>query len=228
MRKVLSTKKIDPSLRSFVAGRQIEVVETEMIRISLGTDDHTRELVNLLTDVVVVFTSKNAVKGLLKMVPDGAHLFNTWKIYCTGGPTRELIKTQMGSDVAASASNAEELSRLIIENEKNGEIVFFCGSKRRDELPDALQQAGIAVKEIQVYETLLTPVRIEEQYDAILFFSPSAVQSFFSVNETNSDTIVFSIGSTTTAELMKHTSNKIITSSIPSEAAVFQSMAAAW
>jgi uroporphyrinogen-III synthase len=48
-----------------------------------------------------------------------------------------------------------------------------------------------------VYKTIETPELLTKSYDAILFFSPSAVQSFFSKNRISDSTQIFAIGSTT-------------------------------
>jgi uroporphyrinogen-III synthase len=47
-----------------------------------------------------------------------------------------------------------------------------------------------------------------------LFFSPSGVESFFSVNLVTSDSVFFALGNTTAMRLRREVSNKIIVSSI--------------
>ena len=66
-----------------------------------------------------------------------------------------------------------------------------------------------------VYKTIQTPKTIEKNYDAVVFFSPSAVHSFFSVNTLPINTVIFSIGKTTTATIQSYCSNMIITSEWP-------------
>ena len=53
------------------------------------------------------------------------------------------------------------------------------------------------------------------EYFGILFFSPSAVQSFFSKNKVADKTILFAIGNTTANEIKKYSTNKIIISDEP-------------
>ena len=98
------------------------------------------------------------------------------------------------------------------------EVTFFCGNLRMNHLPNRLSAGGIQVKEIMVYQTELTPIAITKEYEAILFFSPSAVHSFFSINTTPVHTVLFSIGETTTAAIETYCNNKVITSSWPAEA----------
>lgn len=89
---------------------------------------------------------------------------------------------------------------------------FFCGDKRRDEVPALLNQHEIEVHEIEVYRTKLIRHNINKSYDGILFFSPSAVISFFRYNTVYGKTILFAIGNTTANEIKKYSGNMIVTS----------------
>jgi len=71
---------------------------------------------------------------------------------------------------------------------------------------------NISYKKIPVYKTELLYPKIDEKYQAIVFFSPSGVRSFAKFNSLD-DMKIFSIGKTTTSELEKLTDNTIITSS---------------
>ena len=227
MRKVLSTKKLDPSLSKFAADHQILLFEAEFIRITLLDNEKIRRQVNIGNKVIVVFTSKNAVNGLSAIL-ENPKICEHWKIYCIAGATADLVKTRFDKTATGTAVNAGQLAHVITNNEVPQQVFFVCGNKRRDELPRALSAAGFSVEEIQVYESILIPVKTDDRFDAVMFFSPSAVQSFFSVNSIDPDTVCFSLGSTTTAELKKYTSYKIVTAGSPSEAEVVKLVARAW
>ena len=96
-------------------------------------------------------------------------------------------------------------------------IIFFCGNKRRDELPDALKKAAIVVKEVIVYNTTETAQPATDDVDGVLFFSPSAVNSFFIVNRLKKNTVCFAIGKTTAKGVSQFSNNKIIISELPSQ-----------
>lgn len=96
-------------------------------------------------------------------------------------------------------------------------MVFFCGDLRREELPDLLKKAGIELTEVVVYQTLETPIKINKDYDGILFFSPSAVKSFFSINQVNSNALFFAIGNTTANAIKPFSKNSIIVSEFPAK-----------
>jgi uroporphyrinogen-III synthase len=179
--------------------------------ISEGADEQLKELLN--KKPVVVFTSNNAIKSIT------GYLGNShpdWKIFCIGNTTYALAKKYFGKDqVEQTASTAAELAEKIIANVQEREVVFFCGNLRRNDLPDAVCQKGIIVREITVYQTTLSPITVNKVYDAILFFSPSAAESFFSVNSLPEKTVVFVIGTTTAESIRKYAANKIIIADEP-------------
>jgi uroporphyrinogen-III synthase len=78
-----------------------------------------------------------------------------------------------------------------------------------------LKQAGIKVHEKVVYRTMLTPQEITRSYDGIAFFSPSTVESFFSVNKMAPETVIFAIGGTTAAAVRERCDNGILVSGSP-------------
>ncbi|MDP1764656.1 MAG: uroporphyrinogen-III synthase [Sediminibacterium sp.] len=163
---------------------------------------------SLAQSATVIFTSVNAVEAVAvhmqKEKPD-------WKIYCIGIVTNKAVKKYFGEHaIAGTATNASELAGLIVAEGGSCKVSFFCGDQRRDALPNILRKNGIRLHEITVYQTIATPQKIDKPYHGILFFSPSAVDSFFSLNSIPISTILFAIGNTTANEIKKHTHNCII------------------
>lgn len=139
-----------------------------------------------------------------------------WRIYCMGTTTNQLVKKYFGEQqLAGIANSAAELAELIAANIRVDELTFFCGDQRRDELPEILSSYTIDVTEIVVYQTIAVNHLVNKIYNGILFFSPSAAESFFSKNKLPAATVLFAIGSTTANEIKKYSTNKIITSSEP-------------
>lgn len=138
--------------------------------------------------VTAVVTSKNAER-IIKKYGDV-----NWRLFS--------ITNQ------SSARNASQLANIIIK-EGIKDIVFFCGDKRRDELPDKLRAQGVNVEEVIVYHTIETPHAIEGNYNGVVFFSPSAVKSYFSSNKPSDEVIFYTMGDTTAAEIKKYSSNPV-------------------
>ena len=208
--QILSTKMLSPVLTEEAMQAGIEVHSVPFITTETIDDIFTREEVEqvaLLTGTVV-FTSTKAVEAVGAMVDKD---IIQWDIYCIGHATKEAAEKYFGEgNIRGTADNATELAGLLVEESPGENIIFFCGNRRRDELPDILESEGIPVNDIVVYETVATPRKILKYYNGILFFSPSAVESFFSINTVTENSILFAIGNTTASALKKYTSNKII------------------
>jgi len=214
---ILSTRPIDAPLINEARHQNIEIDILSFIEtVPIRSIEVQQEIENaLLKSSAVVFTSMNAVEAVANEL-DGHQ--PDWRIYSIGNTTRQLVKKYFGEKaIAGTAESAAELAELIVEEDNSDDIFFFCGEQRRDELPDILRSNDIDVNEIVVYQTIQVKHKIEKTYHGILFFSPSAVQSFFSNNKISDKTILFAIGNTTATEIKKYTNNKIITGDEPSK-----------
>lgn len=219
--RLFVTRKMDITHAEEAAANGIEVIAKEFIRIvPIATASKKEEIKKAIPEnPTVVLTSKNAVHSLASLTDDYKDLpFRTWQIFCLDGATQSELKKYTGDlAFAGTAINAVKLAEKIIDNAAGKKVIFFCGDKRRDVLSEILQKEGFEVTEVVIYETIPEPSKLSEEVDAIAFFSPSAVQSFFSLNKPDEKLIFFSIGTTTTGELKKFSSNKILTCEYPSE-----------
>ena len=188
----------------------VSFIETEIIQ-SVEVQQEIEQALTLTA--TVVFTSRNAVEAV------GAELQGlepNWQIFCIGNTTRETAEKYFGEEnIVGSAEDATGLAEVIIDTKGINEVVFFCGDHRRAELPAKLNENGIEVNEIVVYQTIALPHKINRVYEGIIFFSPTAVKSFFQVNKPGERTIFFAIGNTTAAEIKKHAANRIIVADEP-------------
>lgn len=223
--KVLSTKGLEPSLCEMARQAGIDILEQEAIRVKpILSKEKWDEIYLLLEEKIeyAVFTSSNAVISLKKYLAEYVnHLPPLWKIFCLSGKTKELLveaKEAFGT-IEGTASSAAELARQVLAKDVK-ELLFFCGNRRRDELPTTLQKAGVKVHEVVVYEVEETPAYVGSTYEAVLFFSPSAVQSFFAANQLKESTVCFAIGQTTAGSLNKFTQNQIVVSKDPTQEAL--------
>lgn len=227
--KVLSTKKINSSLKVQAWQNAIEVVEQEFISIKPVL---SKEKFKALNDLIhsgiqcFVFTSYNAVTLLNKYLStEGNGYIINGKFATLSGNTKKALRhaTQLGKNIIADAEHASLLAKKIIEL-KIDELIFFCGNKRRGELPGILKDAGIKVHVLVVYETTETPVEITDEFDAILFFSPSGAESFFSVNTLSTQVVCFAIGKTTADSIRNYANNKIILSEFSGQESMIASV----
>lgn len=218
-RTILSTRPLPAALLLEAASRGFAVNCLSFIDTEISTDAAVIQRVRFLATEphAVIFTSMNAVEavaGWLKQRPE-------WTVYCIGHTTQALVEQEWGLPVAGSADNAAALADRIL-SAGVPELLFFCGDQRRDALPVKLRSAGVQLEELTVYHTLATPQRLGKSYDAVLFFSPSAVQSFASLNPLEPATTYFAIGNTTAEALRKAGAARVVTAAQPGKQALLE------
>ena len=212
--QLLSTRMLDDTLINKAEENHLTIECVSFIETKhLQSEVLLQQLQALANEnITAVFTSMNAVNAVasqLLQVPQ-------WKIFCTGGITKEYVIKYFGeASIIATAKNATVLAEKIIASKPSSSLIFLCGDQRLNDLPEILQSHGKAVEEIIVYTTEQTPVFIEKNYEGILFFSPSAVHSFFSLNTIPTSVVLFSIGHTTAATIQSYCTNKLIVSQWP-------------
>lgn len=184
---ILSTKILSPIQKEELVKANIQVVEAEFIK----TENASFEIKNLHKNLI--FTSQNAVLSILQH-PKIEELKQK-TVFCVGLKTKELLN-ENGFTVEAYTGYAEDLAEIILLVYSDESYTFFSGNLRRDTLPEMLTENGITFNEIKVYDTTLTPHKITEKIDGILFFSPSGVTSYLKKNSLSNEKL-FCIGNTT-------------------------------
>lgn len=188
---ILSTKILSPIQKQELVKANIHLVEEDFIK----TENTSFEIKTLNDNLI--FTSQNAVLSILNH-PKVEEL-KSKTVFCVGSKTKELLK-ENGFKVEAHTGYAEDLAEIISLVYADESYTFFSGNLRKDTLPEMLTENEITFNEIKVYDTTLTPHKISEKVDGILFFSPSAVTSFLK-NNTLANEKLFCIGNTTAATL---------------------------
>jgi hydroxymethylbilane synthase len=168
----------------------------------------------------VVITSQNAVDALTENFTVSELKFEN--IYCVGRRTKRKIENKIGK-VAHTENSAEKLANYLVKNIDEGEITYFCGNKRRGELPTILTDNKIIVNEIECYQTQLTPRKIDDKNQGVLFFSPTGIESYLLENITSENCVAFCIGDTTASEAKKHFNN-VIVAELPTVESVIKSV----
>lgn len=212
--QILCTKKISNSFIQLAEENNISIDELNFIKTEETVSEEIRKRILELSkqNITAVFTSSNAVNAVEKIISGQAK----WKVYCIEPATKLSVeKSFKNASIVGSAKDAAHLSKKIIDDKSVTRIAFFCGNQRRGLLPGQLKSNGIHVEELVVYETIEQPHLISKNYNGILFFSPSAVKSFFVKNKIQPETILFCIGKTTSEEAENYSNNTIIISDIP-------------
>lgn len=202
---IVSTKILSPVLKQELINADFEVTEANFIKTE-NSDFDLHEIKDNL-----IFTSQNAVQSVL-LHPKWEEL-KSKTVFCVGMKTKALLE-ENGFIVEVYVDYASDLAEIITLIYANQSYTFFSGNLRKETLPKALKAAKVSFNEIQVYETTLTPHKIKTKVDGILFFSPSAIESYLKENKIKNE-ICFCIGETT-AEALEKTTNNIIVADQPS------------
>ncbi len=203
--RILSTKVLLSHQKQALTDIGLEVLESNFIEV----ETKNFELKGIKNNLI--FTSQNAVRSFLNhpQFEENKSDLQSKKAFCVGVKSKTVL-TDAGFDVVAYADYASDLAEIISLIYAKESYTFFSGNLRKDSLPLALKDAGIEFNEIEVYETQLKPHKIKETVDAILFFSPSGVESYLKENNIKKE-VCFCIGETTAKALEnKHIKNIVI------------------
>lgn len=193
---IYSTKKLSENQKKTVP-TSFKVDDSDFIKIRFN-----RISPRIVKDEIenVIITSKNGVESILNNFTKDE--LNFKNIYCVGRRTKKLIEQKIGP-VAFSAKNAEKLADYLVDELQNKEVTYFCSDVRLETLPKKLGAQSIKVNEVEAYKTMLSPNKIDESVNGVLFYSPSTVESYMQENVTE-DKVAFCIGETTAIEAKKH------------------------
>ncbi|XP_025251415.1 uroporphyrinogen-III synthase isoform X1 [Theropithecus gelada] len=126
--------------------------------------------------------------------------WNAKSVYVVGNATASLV-SKIGLDTEGeTCGNAEKLAEYICSRESSAlPLLFPCGNLKREILPKALKDKGIAMESVTVYQTIPHPGiqgNLNSYYSqqgvpaSITFFSPSGLTySLKHIQELSGDSI---------------------------------------
>lgn len=204
---ILSTKTLSAEQRQVFLDSNFDLLEQDFIEVK----NNIFELNSINPNLI--FSSQNAVLSLMEQ--SGWEILKSKPVFCVGIKTKDLLELN-GFKVDVYMDYASELAEIITLIYNKESYTFLSGNLRRETLPSALKNAGITFNEIEVYQTSLAPFKIsaEEKFDGILFFSPSAVESYLTNNKIKNE-VCFCIGTTTASALEAKKIKQIIIPEIP-------------
>ncbi|GEQ84784.1 uroporphyrinogen III methyltransferase [Patiriisocius marinistellae] len=214
MKSILSTKKLKLNQRDLLLGAGFSIVDYNAINIETLDFDTPSIIEN------AIFTSQNGVKSFFENCSIKNKKTKIKNVFCIGEKTKSLLQKN-GFNVTKVGEYGADLGKFIVENHENESFYYFCGAQRRDELPNILKNYGIEISEVKTYKTVLFPKKFEQNWDGILFFSPSGVQSYIAENIIIfKETSAICIGNTTATEAAKHFKNVVIANNTSVESVI--------
>ena len=221
---ILSTRPLSPELISLAEESGFVMHVVPFIRTEHLLSVQVKDSIDKLSrqSITAAFTSMNAADAVI------SHLNGIkprWKLFSIGNTTLKTLAAYFGEQaIVATGNSAGNLADIMVQKLETSNVVFFCGDQRRDDLPAILSRNHITVEEVVVYRTVALNNKIHHQYHGILFFSPSAVNSFFAENSIAGDVTVFAIGETTAETVRSFCDNEIIVSQEPGKEELVRKM----
>jgi uroporphyrinogen III methyltransferase / synthase len=179
------------TLADALRGAGAQVVRLPVIEIA-DPDDGGEALASAAANLAryqwVAFTSANAVRRLLALVPDVRALAGTQVAALGPATAAALAHFHVSPDLVADRASAEGLGDAFPVATSSGAAVLFPSSAgARPTLPEALRAKGWRVDEVVAYRT--APARGPDpdvlrdlgRADAVTFASPSAVEAYASL-----------------------------------------------
>ena len=199
---ILSTKILTSAQKIVLTNAEIQLEEYDAIKIEYNTVKIDPGFKN------IIFTSQNTVKAFLQTIGGQNVTKVNYSAFCVGEKTKSLLEKN-GLNVLEMTNYGAELAKIMVEKYENETFLFLCGDKRRNEIPSFLTKHKVTFKEQIIYQNTPNPITFATDFDGILFFSPSGIQSYTTRNELR-NSIAFCIGTTTAVEAQKHSKNIII------------------
>ncbi|MGM0635510.1 MAG: uroporphyrinogen-III synthase [Bacteroidota bacterium] len=195
MRRVLSTKIVSAAQQEQIRLAGFDLVAYNAI--STQPIKPAKKLENFKASNAIV-TSQRTVELIKKLK------INIERAFCVGKKTAQALE-KLSVQVVEFTNYGKDLAELIATNYSDLQFDFFCGKQRRDSIPTILNAASVDFNEHHLYETKIQPKKWDKDFDAILFFSPSAVESFFQLNTVKNSQLIC-IGKTTASAAQKYSS----------------------
>ncbi|WP_346236539.1 uroporphyrinogen-III synthase [Niabella insulamsoli] len=206
--QILSTKVLEPAIIEKAGAHGILITCIPFIESNTAINEALARQINALAAAPInaIFTSSKAVAAVASVLTQQPG----WNIFCLFGATRKHVaqlfpQSVIRADAEDSAALAGQLQSQALK-----EVHFFCGNKRMDTIPQRLAGTQVVLHQHIVYNTEVKPHKIDRAFDGILFFSPSAVESFTELNKIDANTTSYAVGNTTAAALKPHTENIVI------------------
>ena len=135
--------------------------------------------------------------------------------YCVGAKSAQIFLQNPQNKVQTFENGKDLISKIQKSEIRNQKFQYFCSNIRRDEIPDGLHNLGHYLIEIITYKTISQKVKIENDFDAYVFFSPSGVNSFAEQYAIPQKASIFAIGETTANAAKTYFGGKVLTPKNP-------------
>lgn len=223
---ILVTRPLDGQQREYARILGLNPIEQPALNFEFPQYwDRVLAVINDNWKAAWVFTSTNGVKALEAMMESGLQVRPEVSIFAVGSKTQQALQELGLKAQVPFQQDGSHLAELIID-ENVRSVIYFHGNISREEMAEKLAENDIKVSEVEVYKTLIHPVEMpRERVEAILFYSPSAVEGFKQGQGFDYELPpLFAIGPTTAKALEKETDQPLHVADRPDTKVLLQAV----
>lgn len=200
MARILSTKKLSEAQQQLLLNTSHSLVHYDAIKITALTENFPEQPIKN-----AIVTSQNTAKLIIE------NKFQIDKVFCVGEKTAGLLYKN-NYKVALVCEYASKLATIITENYVDQDFSLICSEQRLETIPNKFSEEKLKLQEFHIYQTTSRHQKFEKNFDVVLFYSPSGIQSFFEANPKMTSIQAVCIG-TTTAKAAENYVEKVAYSS---------------
>lgn len=207
IKSILFTKEVDSLEIQNQIGNTISIESMPTLKIELNSIKEIQSQLDFSCKQFII-TSQNSVKAIQSLSLDGS-------FYVVGKKTASLLR-ELGYNVVVEVNYAKDLIPILLSQTEFKNWNFFCGNTRRDLLVVELQKNKHRINEIVTYQSFPIEFKLTNDFDAYVFFSPLSFQTFVKNNLIPTNSVIFTIGKTTTQAVLEvYPNHTIITAETP-------------
>lgn len=146
--------------------------------------DFRKKKINLVDYTSIILTSRSAIDHYFRICEEmRVQMPQDTKYFCTSEAIalylQKYIQYRKRKVFYGTGRQASLLE--LLKKHKNENFLFPCSDVRKDDIPNFLEENGMAYSEAKIYRTVVSDLSDLEDifYDMIVFFSPSGIKSLF-------------------------------------------------
>lgn len=213
---LISTRKLQAENKEKLEKLRFTIEDSDFVEIRYTLDANKQRILRENTSPLVL-TSGHAIRAIEQIIPE---LKQKEAFAILGATASEAEK--LGFTLIGTARDAGNLAEIIANSEPES-VLHLTSNIRRSELARWLAEVHVGMQILEVYEKIPNPRKVEE-YNAILFWSPSQVDTFLTKNSIPENVPTFAIGQTTANHLEKLGHKNIITTPESSEESMIETV----
>lgn len=150
----------------------------------------------------IFFSSKNAVKYFLESY--GKDVLKDKKTGCLSVSTSGYLEAQgISADYTGTENDIQSIAEDFLKKCKHQTVLFPCSNISNQSIGQYISGMAEAVY-FPVYKTTEIHQELNEQFDYLIFTSPSNVRAFLKKNQIKDNAKIIAMGESTEKELLKH------------------------